>query len=87
MRTSQFSDEQMVRAVRETDHAAVADVAKRHGVSVATVYAWKKRFGTMSTDDAKRLRLLESENGKLKRMLAEKLLELDVLREIQTKKW
>ena len=87
MRASQFNDEQMVRIIRETDRDAIPTVAKRHGVSVATVYAWKRRFGTMTADDTRRLRTLEAENGKLKKLLGEKLLELDVLKEINAKKW
>lgn len=87
MRTSQYTDEQMVRIIRETDRSSVAEVAKKHGVSVATLYVWKRRFGAMTSDDTKRLRGLESENAKLKKMLAERLLEIDVLKEINSKKW
>ncbi len=77
----------MVRIIREADKAPVADVAKKHGISDQTIYLWRRRFGTMSADDAKRLKALELENGKLKKMLAERLLDIEVLKDINSKKW
>lgn len=87
MRKSRFTEQQIVKIVREADRTPVPEVAKRHGVSEATVYAWKKRFGGMNVDEAKRLKQLEQENARLKKMVAERDLELEVMKEISAKKW
>jgi putative transposase len=77
----------MVRILREADRGDVTEVAKRHGISDQTVYVWRRKFGSMTPDDAKRLKALEGENAKLKKMLADKLLEIEVMRDINAKKW
>lgn len=87
MKKSKFSDEKMVTILREADQRPVAAVAKQHGVSEATIYAWRQRFGGMAADDVRRLRQLEAENAKLKKLLADRMLEIDVLREFNQKKW
>ena len=87
MRQSRFTDDQMVKILRETDQSPVAKVAKKHGVSEQTIYAWKKRFGTMTADETKRLKALEQENARLKKLVAERDLEIEVMKEISAKKW
>ena len=87
MKRGKFSDEQMVRILKETDRSTIAEVAKRHGVSEATIYAWRKKFGDMQPNEVKRMKLLEQENLRLRKMLVDRDLELEVMKEINTKKW
>jgi putative transposase len=87
MKKTRCSEEQIVRILREADREPVADVAKRHGISDVTIYAWRKRFGDMETNDVKRLKELESENLRLKKLLAERDLAIEVMKEINAKKW
>lgn len=87
MKKTRYSEEQIVRILREADCEPVTDVAKRHGVSDVTIYAWRKRFGDMETNDVKRLKELESENWRLKKLLAERDLAIEVMKEINAKKW
>ena len=87
MKKSRFSEQQMVKILREADKSPVARVAKKHGVSEQTIYAWRKRFGTLEAVDVKRLRQLEQENAKLKKLVAARDLEIDVMKEVARKKW
>jgi putative transposase len=87
IRKSRFSDEQIVAILREADRDPVAAVAKRHGVSEQSIYTWRKRFGAMQSDDVRRLKQLEAENARLKKLVAERDLEIEVMKEINSKKW
>ena len=87
MKKTRFSEEQMVKILREADVTTVAVVAKKHGISDQTIYLWRKRFGKLEAVDLKRLRHLEVENGRLKKLVAERDLELEVMKEVAAKKW
>lgn len=87
MKKTRYSDEQIVRILRETDRDTVVEVARRHGVSEASIYAWRKKFGTMDTGEVKRLRALETENARLRKLVVDQALEIEVMQEINRKKW
>jgi len=87
MRQSRFTGEQMVAIIREADRDPVSAVAKRHGVSEQTIYTWRKRFGRLEANDVRRLRQLEAENARLKKLVAERDLEIEVMKEVAAKNW
>ena len=87
MKQGRFRDDQVVRILRETDQDSVAEVAKRHGVSQPTICAWRKKFGQLDTDEVKRLKGLEQENARLRKLLVDRDLEIEVMKEINVKKW
>jgi putative transposase len=88
MKRIRFTEEQIIAVLREHDAGAkTPDLARKHGISEATLYNWKAKYGGMDVSDAKRLRSLEEENRKLKKLLAETMLDQAALKELLSKKW
>jgi len=84
-----YSDEQIVGFVREAEktEVTIAEFCRQKGFNEGTFYKWKKRFGSMQVAEIKRLRELESENARLKRLLADRMIEIDAMQELLAKKW
>jgi putative transposase len=88
MKKQRFTEEQIIGVLREQEAGAkVAELCRRHGISEATFYNWKAKYGGMEVSEAKRLKALEEENAKLKKLLAEQMLDVAALRELLSKKW
>ena len=88
MKRSRFTQEQVIGVLKEHQAgAAAADLCRKHGISDATFYKWRSKYGGMEVSDAKRLRGLEEENARLKKLLAESMLDVSTLREMLAKNW
>jgi putative transposase len=88
MKPSRFTEEQIIGILREQEAGLkTAEVCRKHGISSATFYNWKAKFGGMDVSDARRLKALEDENAKLKKLLAEAMLDNAMLKDIASKKW
>ena len=88
MKRSPFTEAQIIGILREQEAGMkVSDLCRKHGISEPTFYAWKSKFGGMSVPDARRLKQLEEENARLKKLLAEAMLDNAVLKDITARKW
>ena len=88
MKRSRFTEEQIIGMLKEQEAGmATADVCRKHGVSAATFYKYKARFGGLEVSDARRLKALEDENAKLKKLLAEAMLDNAILKDVTSRKW
>jgi putative transposase len=88
MKRARFTEEQIISVLKEHEAGAkTSDLARKHGISEATLYNWKAKYGGMDVSEARRLKALEDENAKLKKLLAEQMLDAAALRELLSKKW
>ena len=87
MKKSHYTEEQIVSILREAEAGTVVATARKRGVAEQTIYRWRKQFGGMEVSDVRELRRLREENARLKKLLAERDLEVEVMKEIQAKKW
>jgi putative transposase len=88
MKRKRFTEEQIIGVLKEQELGAkTADLCRKHGISEATFYNWKSKFGGMDVSEAKRLKQIEAENGKLKRLLADAMLDNAALKDLLSKKW
>ena len=87
MKKGRFTDEQIVPILRDAESTSVSAAARKHGVSEQSIHRWRKKFAGMEVADVRELKRLQDENARLKKLLAERDLEMEVMKEIQAKKW
>ena len=87
MKKNRFTEEQIVAALRDAEVTTIAEAARKHGVSEPSMHRWRKQYANMEVSDVRELKRLKDENARLKKLLAERDLEVEVMKEIQTKKW
>ena len=87
MKRSRFSEEQIIGIMREAQGSSVKVVCAKHNISEPTYYAWKKKYGGMEVNEARRLRALEEECIRLKRVVADQAVQIQILKEVNSKKW
>jgi putative transposase len=88
MKPSRFKEEQIIRILKENEAGTTAkELCRRHGISASTFFNWRAKFGGMEVSDARRLKMLEDENRKLKRIVADQALDIVMLKDVNLKKW
>jgi len=87
MKRSRFSEEQIIGILREGEGVPVKAVCAKHNISEPTYYAWKRKYGGLEVNEARRLRALEEECGRLKRVVADQAVQIQILKEVNSKKW
>jgi putative transposase len=88
MKGKKFTEEQIIRVLKQAESGVpVKELCRQHAVTIQTIYRWKAKFGGMEINDAKKLKALELENSRLKRMIADLSLDIQILKDVNSKKW
>jgi len=88
MKKSRFTEEQIIGVIKQLDNGVpIKELTRQHGLTQQTIYRWKSKFGGMEVSDAKKMRALETENSRLKRMIADLMLDNQILKDVNSKKW